>query len=336
MERKNFLGLSLSELGVGTYLGDLDQNTSEGYKGVIRTAFERGVNVVDTAIVYRYMKSERDVGSVAKELGRENLVISTKGGYVPYDIDLKADPKDYFYENFINTGIINLQELTPQGHYLSAKFIEWCFNKSLENLQTNYIDIYFIHNPEEQLNFFPKETFLEKLEECFYFLEEMVRVGRLKFYGLATWGGFRVSPASRQHLNLKEILDIAQRVGGEDHHMRFVQLPYNLGMTEAFTLKNQEINGEKLSVLSACQKLGIYTYTSASIYQGNVIGRVSKSLKDFFGLEKDVHTALQFVRSTPGVGTALVGMSKLKHLEENLEVFEQPKVEEKQFLRLFD
>jgi aryl-alcohol dehydrogenase-like predicted oxidoreductase len=124
MERKDFLGHSISELGVGTYLGDLDQATSEGYKQVIRTAYKRGVNVVDTAIVYRYMKSERDVGAVAKELGRENLIISTKGGYVPYDIDLKADPKDYFYENFINTGIINLQEMTPQGHYLGAKFIE--------------------------------------------------------------------------------------------------------------------------------------------------------------------------------------------------------------------
>ncbi len=88
---------------MGTYLGDFDQATSEGYKQVIRTAYQRGVNVVDTAIVYRYMKSERDVGAVAKELGRENLIISSKGGYVPYDIDLKADPKDYFYENFINT-----------------------------------------------------------------------------------------------------------------------------------------------------------------------------------------------------------------------------------------
>jgi len=46
MERKNFLGLSISELGVGTYLGDLDQATSEGYKQVIRTAYKRGVNVV--------------------------------------------------------------------------------------------------------------------------------------------------------------------------------------------------------------------------------------------------------------------------------------------------
>jgi len=47
MEKKNFLRLSISELGVGTYLGDVDQATSEGYKQVIRTAYKRGVNVVD-------------------------------------------------------------------------------------------------------------------------------------------------------------------------------------------------------------------------------------------------------------------------------------------------
>ena len=144
MEKKIFLDLSLSELGVGTYLGELDEATSLGYQEVIEQAFKKGVNVVDTAIVYRYMKSERDVGTVAKKLRRENLIISTKGGYIPYDFDSGEDPKDYFYQNFVNTGIINLQEMTPQGHYLGAKFIEWCFNKSLENLKTNYIDIYFL------------------------------------------------------------------------------------------------------------------------------------------------------------------------------------------------
>jgi len=335
MRKKTFLNLSLSELGVGTYLGDLDEKTSQGYREVIREAFKRGVNVVDTAIVYRYMKSERDVGVVVNELGRENFIISTKGGYVPYDVELGADPKDYFYENFINTGVINIQEMTPQGHYLGAKFIEWCFNKSLENLQTDYIDIYFLHNPEEQLSFFSREQFLKKLEECFYFLEEMVKAGKLKFYGLATWSGFRVSPSSRQYLSLEQIVKVAEKVGGKDHHMRFIQLPYNLGMTEAYTLKNQEIDGEKLSTLEACERLGIYTYTSASIYQGRVIGRVHQKLKEFFNLEKDVHVALQFVRSTPGVGTALVGMSKLYHLNENLELFERPKADQSTFLKLF-
>ncbi|RMH09375.1 MAG: aldo/keto reductase [Aquificota bacterium] len=334
---KRFLDLELSEVGVGTYLGELDEKTSEGYKEVIKRAFlDYGINVVDTAIVYRYMKSERDVGAVLKELGREKFVLSTKGGYIPYDVGSGVDPKEYFYENFVNTGLVNLREMTPQGHYLSAGFIDWCLHKSLENMQTDYVDIYFLHNPEEQLNFFSRENFYKKLRECFEYLEAKVKEGRVKYYGLATWGGFRVSPASRQYLNLWEIYKIAKEVAGEDHHLRFIQLPYNLGMTEAHTLENQEVGAEKLSTLSACERLGLYVYTSASIYQGRVLGRVPQSLKERLRVDGDVLASLQFVLSTPGVGTALVGMSKLEHLRENAKILNIPRLSVSEFLSLFE
>ncbi len=332
---KAFLGVKLSELGVGTYLGELDQRTSQGYREVIKTAFQKGINVVDTAIVYRYMKSERDIGEVLREVPRSQMVLSTKGGYVPYDVDSGIDPKDYFYENFVNTGIIKLKEMTPQGHYLSANFIQWCLIKSLENMKTEYVDVYFLHNPEEQLNFFDRKTFNAKMRECFEYLESEVRKGRIKYYGLATWGGFRVSPTSRQYLNLSELLSIAKEVAGQGHHFRFIQLPYNLGMPEAYTLKNQEVDGQKLSILEACERLGIYTYISASIYQGRVIGRVPQELKKKLKVEKDVHASLQFVLSTPGVGTALVGMSRLEHLEENLQISNLPRLSGTEFLELF-
>ncbi len=291
--------------------------------------------MVDTAIVYRYMKSERDIGEVLREVPRDKVIVSTKGGYVPYDVDSGIDPKDYFYENFVNTGIIKLEEMTPQGHYLSAKFIEWCLNKSLENMNTDYVDIYFLHNPEEQLNFFDRKTFNTKIRECFEYLEFEVKRGRVRYYGLATWGGFRVSPASRQYLNLAELLGIAEQVAGQEHHFRFIQLPYNLGMPEAYTLKNQEVDGQRLSTLEVCERLGVYTYISASIYQGRVIGRVPQELKQKLKVEKDVHASLQFVLSTPGVGTALVGMSKLEHLEENLQILSIPRLSETEFLSLF-
>ena len=335
MERIEFLGVELSRLGVGTYLGDPDEKTSHGYMSVIKKAIDYGINVVDTAIVYRYMKSERDIGRVLKEVGREKYVVSTKGGYIPYDVDSGTDPKDFFYENFVNTGLVKIEEMTPQGHYLGGAFIEWCFNKSLENLQTDYVDIYFLHNPEEQLNFFPRESFYKKLSECFEVLEEKVRKGRLRYYGLATWSGFRVSPSSKVHLDLSEILKIAKDVGGQDHHFRFIQLPYNLGMPEAFTLKNQKVGDRLLSTLEACSELNIYTYISASIYQGNVLGKVPQKLKDFFGSDKDVLVALSFVLHTPGVGTALVGMSKVEHLDENVKVKELPKLDRSKFLELF-
>jgi len=204
---KKFLDLELSEIGIGTYLGELEDT---GYRDVIKKAVSYGINVVDTAIVYRYMKSERDIGHVIKEVGREKLVISTKGGYVPFDVEANKDPKDYFYENFVDTGIIDLNEMTPQGHYLSAKFIEWCLSKSLENMQTSYVDIYFLHNPEEQLNFFDRESFKRKIRECFEYLEGQAKEGRIRYYGIATWSGLRVSPSSRQYINLAELTQIAK------------------------------------------------------------------------------------------------------------------------------
>ncbi|EDP75606.1 aldo/keto reductase [Hydrogenivirga sp. 128-5-R1-1] len=332
---RRFRGYELSELGVGTYLGELDEETDRRYEETIKLGVERGVNVVDTAINYRYMKSERVIGRVIEDVGRERMWISTKGGYVPFDADAKEDPKLFFEENFLKPGLINPNDMTPQGHYLGGRFIEWCFNKGLENMNTEYIDVYFIHNPEEQLLFTEKEEFYNRLRECFDVLEEKVRENRLKFYGLATWHGFRIPRGARQHLDLSEILKIAEEVGGKDHHFAFIQLPYNLGMHEAFSLKNQTLGGKEVSTLEACRELGIYVYTSASLYQGNVIGRVPPQLKDRFGVDKDVLVALQFVRSTPGVGTALVGMSRPEHMIENLGVEELEPLREEEFLSLF-
>ncbi|WP_457599921.1 aldo/keto reductase [Hydrogenivirga sp.] len=332
---KEFGGEKLSEIGIGTYLGELDEETDRRYEETIRLGAELGVNVVDTAINYRYMKSERVIGRVIGDVGRDKLFVSTKGGYVPFDADANEDPKVFFEGNFLKPGLIDPNEMTPQGHYLGGRFIDWCFEKSLENMGTDYIDLYFVHNPEEQLLFTEKEKFYDKLRECFVVLEDKVREGRLKFYGLATWHGFRIPKGARQHLELSEILDLAREVGGNEHRFRFIQLPYNLGMHEAFSLKNQSVDGEEVSTLEACRRLNIYVYTSASLYQGNVIGRVPPQLKERFGLEKDVHVALQFVRSTPGVGTALVGTSRPEHLRENLEIEAQQPLSEEEFLSLF-
>ncbi len=335
MRYKEFLGYKLSEIGIGTYLGDLDEETDRRYYETMVLGVERGINVIDTAINYRYMKSERVIAKVIEEVGRDKVFVSTKGGYVPFDADAKEDPKIFFEENFLKRGLIDPNEMTPQGHYLGGEFINWCFEKSKENLKTDLIDLYFIHNPEEQLLFTERDKFYQKLEECFSVLEERVKDGELRFYGLATWHGFRIPRGARQHLDLVEILSVAEKVGGKEHHFRFIQLPYNLGMHEAFSLKNQIVDGEEMSTLSACTKLGIYVYTSASLYQGNVIGRIPDQMKEKMGSDRDVLAALQFVRSTPGVGTALVGMSRKEHLEENLGIESLEPLGEEEFLSLF-
>jgi len=331
---KKFLDLELSEIGIGTYLGNPDIQTDKNYEEAIKTAIELGVNVIDTAINYRNMKSERVIGKVIKNYDRKNLVISTKGGYFPIDADLNiTDITKYLKENFIDTGIISKEDITPYGNIISPKYIDWSFEKSLENLNTDYIDIYFLHNPEDQLQIIDKEKFYRKLWATFRLLEGKIKENKLRYYGIATWNGLRAKQTDKQYLNLKEIYDIAVEVGGENHHFRFIQLPYNVAMTEAYSLKNQEGN---LSVLELSKKLNIYVYTSATLFQGRVIRQLPDITKQIFKVEKDIHVSIQFVRSTPNIGTALIGMSKKEHVIENLEIEKYPKLTPEEFEALFE
>jgi len=326
MEYKKFGDLKLSEIGIGTYLGNPDEETDKNYYETIKLAVDKGINVVDTAINYRNMRSEVVIGKVAREVGRDRMIISTKGGYLTGDFRSEKKPVEWIKENLIDKGIINISEVTEYGNVLTPSYIDWSFNKSLENLDTEYIDVYFLHNPEEQLTKFSREEFLDKIRAVFRLLEGKVQEGKLKYYGLATWSGFRVPKGYKQLLNLKEIYDIARDVGGNEHHFRFIQLPYNLAMLEAFTLKNQIIDGEELTPLEAAERLGIYTYISSPLFQGRVIGTVNPDVKTKFKVFKDVHLPIQFVRSTPGVGTVLIGMSKKEHLLENIEIEDLPKL----------
>src|ERR1044072_7911510 len=82
--------LWLSSIGIGTYLGDADEETDRAYAESITRAVELGVNVIDAAANYRFQRSERSIGEAirnltAKGLAREGLGVCTKGGYIPFD-----------------------------------------------------------------------------------------------------------------------------------------------------------------------------------------------------------------------------------------------------------
>src|SRR5439155_557914 len=148
-------------------------------------------------------------------------------------------------------------------------------------------------------------------------LEEAVRARKIRWYGTATWNGYRVPPQERGHLSLAEVLEAARAAGGDDHHFRVVQLPYNLAMLEAFTLANQRADAGLVPMLRAAEHAGVYTMASASMMQSQLARGLPPELGAVLpGLATDAQRALQFVRSTPGVGTALVGMKASAHGEE--------------------
>ena len=75
---KNFQGLTLSNIGIGTYLGDADEQTDIIVKNAVKESILSGVNVIDTAINYRAQKAERSVGNAISELISEEKARSMK------------------------------------------------------------------------------------------------------------------------------------------------------------------------------------------------------------------------------------------------------------------
>ena len=331
----------LSSIGLGTYLGNHDAATDEQYRQAVVQTVEMGGNVIDSAINYRFQRSERSIGMAlhdltAKGVQRHEIFVATKGGFIPFDGSPPSDIRNYFQATFMDPGIATLSDVIAGCHCMTPKYLLNQLDCSLQNLGLECIDLYYVHNPETQLGEIPREDFNGRLLKAFEALEEAASAGKIRSYGTATWNGFRNDPEAKDYLSLAEILEIANKAGGEMHHFKAIQLPLNLAMSEALTKRNQDLNGERLSVLEASQKLGVSVFCSASILQGQLSQNLSPVIGDVFtGLETDAQRSLQFVRSTPGVGVALVGMKQVAHVEENLRVAEHAPIPREQFTKLF-
>jgi aryl-alcohol dehydrogenase-like predicted oxidoreductase len=332
--------LVLSSIGIGTYLGQPDTRTDEGYTAAIVAAAENGINVIDAAINYRFQRSERSIGAAipqlaAKGFEREEIIVCTKGGYLTPDDSMPADPNEYFFREYIQPGIFSAKDIAAGSHCMTPKFLKNQLGRSLKNLGVECIDVYYLHNPETHLTEVPKEEFLNRVREAFTFLESAVEAGEIQYYGMATWNGFRQDARSRSAMQLGEIVQIAQEIAGGRHHLRFVQLPFNLGMTEALTLGNQSVRGRDRTVMEAASELDVTLIASASLLQGQVAKNLPGFVAEALGLKNDAERALQFVRSSPGITTALVGMSRVEHVKANARLVGLPPANVDQFSKLF-
>jgi aryl-alcohol dehydrogenase-like predicted oxidoreductase len=332
--------LVLSSIGIGTYLGQPDVRTDEGYTAAVAAAVENGINVIDVAINYRFQRSERSIGTAVAQLAargfaREELVICTKGGYLTPDDSMPADPNEYFFREYIQPGVFSAKDIAGGSHCMTPNFLKNQLGRSLKNLGVECVDIYYLHNPESQLAEVSKEDFLIRVREAFTFLESAVEAGEIQYYGMATWNGFRQDARTRDSMQLGEIVRIAQEIAGGLHHFRFVQLPFNLGMTEALTLGNQSLRGRDRTIMEAASELDVTLIASASLLQGQVARNLPKFVAEALGLENDAERALQFVRSSPGITTALVGMSRVEHVKANARLVGIPPATVDEFTKLF-
>jgi aryl-alcohol dehydrogenase-like predicted oxidoreductase len=334
-------GLVLSSIGIGTYLGEPDDSTDRAYTDAVVAAVESGINVVDSAINYRFQRSERAIGAALKDLfakgySRDEIVLCTKAGFLTPDGEMPADPNSYFSREFLERGIFTADDIAAGCHCMAPGYLSDQLERSRRNLRVATIDVFYLHNPETQLSEVSPEVFRARIREAFLFLESSVASKAIRAYGLATWNSFRDDPKANGYLSLKEMADIARDVAGDDHHFRFVQLPFNIAMPEALTRPNQMIDGKLVPMVQAARALNIALITSAALLQGQLTKNLPPFIRAALGLQDNSSLALQFARSVPGLTTALVGMSNVQHVKANTQLVSVEPASREQFLKLFE
>jgi aryl-alcohol dehydrogenase-like predicted oxidoreductase len=231
---------------------------------------------------------------------------------------------------YISTGIIKPDDISSGYNVLNPAYIERCIDKSLTNMHLGTIDLVYVHNAfESWYEDVSREEFIQMLTKVFEIYERYRSNNKIRYYGMATWTCFRVTPDNKEYLSLEEVVKLAEKIGGNEHGFRFIQLPYNLAYSEALVLKNQTVGAEKnLNILEAAARLHIGIFTSIPLFQGQLL---RASIPDYGGSGDQVVKLIQIIRSSPSVIAPLIGQKKREHVEQNLRVSDIPPMSKEQF-----
>ena len=335
---KSFDSLHLSSIGMGTYLGQPSEEDDQAIENAVFESVKSGaVNVIDTAINYRAMRSEKSIGRALlrlvkdKIISRDQIFISTKNGYITNDGDYpNIDVMEYIHRMYVQTDVITVDDISSGYNIINPNYLAKCIDKSLMNMHVSSIDLVYIHNAfESWYQDVSREQFMEMLVKAFEVYEKYRAKNKIRYYGMATWTCFRVPPTSPEYLSLEQAVNCAESVGGKDHGFRFIQLPYNLAYSEALLLRNQSVRSEEnLTILQAAEKLNIGIFTSIPLFQGRLL---RSQIPDYGGISDPIAKLVQIIRSSPSVIAPLIGQKKAEHVEENLKTANMPPLSEEEF-----
>lgn len=214
-------GLKVSDISLGSWMTDLKgSNDVELAKKTVHLAIDKGVNFFDCADAYSGGAAEVFLGNVLKEYRRSSYVISSKV-YFP-----------------VGSG--------PNDRGLSRKHIFEQIDKSLMNMQTDYLDMYFCHR-------YDNET---PLEETLQGLSDLVVNGKVLYYGVSEWSPVQIT----------EALGIIKEMGLRP--MSVIQPQYNM--------MDRYIEDE---IMGICEKNGIGIVPFSPLSQGLLTGKYRKGLE---------------------------------------------------------
>ena len=338
--------LKLSSLGVGSFPGAADDATDEAVARIVERALLSGLNVLDSAVHYRY---GRALGALraglerafARGVAREQVFVAIKGGFLLFPQGPPQDFERWFDVHVAARGLGTRADLAG-AHLLAPAYLAWQLEFARSALGLETLDAFLVDQPEIHIRAIGKERANRKLGRAFAVLEQAVKEGKLRQYGISTFDAMRVETDAALFQSIASLQGLAEgaaRIVHEDprarHHLRLVQLPFNPAMTEGFTRFSQATGkGNVASTLQAAHQLGVYVMTS------HVLGKGRFALEDPLaagvpGLANPAQRALQFARSTPGIGSALAGLSAPAHLDDLLAVARTPPLSKQDYAKLF-
>ncbi len=337
--------IKLSSLGVGTFPGAADDVTDVAVAAIIAQALQSGINVIDTGAHYRYGRAPRAVGAgigraMAAGIRREEFFVLGKGGFLTYPEGRPEDPAAFFRDEIEAKGLGKEEDLAQGVHCLSPEYLLWQLDQLRRQTGLETLDVFLVDQPEVHIPLIGKERMHQKLLAVFTALEEAVRVGKLRYYGISTFHACRVETDHLLFQSLTSLIGLAEKAAGHGnrHHLRVVQMPFNALMPEAYTRFSQVTGqGNIASTIQAAFQLKLTVMASHSLGKGLLAREEVPALQAAMPeLANAAQRAMQFVRSTPGVGTALVGLSDPAHLADLLAVAQTLPLPKERYLAMYE
>lgn len=340
-------GFKLSAIGLGTFPGSATDAVDAAIAQIIEKGLTSGLNVIDTAPHYRYGRSLIAVGqglkrAVAAGIDRKALWLMSKSGFVPFPGGPPADPAAFVQEHIIGPGLATVGDCVP-GHVLSPQYARHQLDVSRAALGVETLDGFLVDQPEVQIPAYGKAAVLQRIGAVFCELERAVADGVLQFYGVSSFHAFRAHTDDTLFMSLASLVALAEKAakvvtGHEhDHHLALIELPFNAVLLDGFSRFNQVTGaGNEACTLQAALQLKLYTIASHGLFKGHLAQHELDVLQQAMPkLANSAQRALQFNRSTPGLGTTLVGLSTPAHLDDVLAVARTPVLPHATYMALY-
>jgi len=239
--------MRFSKIGFGGYR--IDHRVEEHYKSLYK-ALINGINLIDTSANYSDGGSEILIGNVISDaltedkIKREDITLVTKGGYIQgqnYKFASKKKEQGAPFKDVV-------EHSEGLWHCISPDFLEDQINRQLFRLDQvtfgGYIDVYLLHNPEYYLQWArekriktAKDEYYSRIKKAFEFLEEKVKEGKIKAYGISS-NTFPGKSTKDDFTSLEKVIKIANEVSVRNN-FKFAEMPFNLIESNALFEKNQ-------------------------------------------------------------------------------------------------